>query len=438
MKSVEFDPYYVTIPFFYHQSNPVGVMAGSFVDNGYRGHYEFSRKTEYRITFEGGQWTEYVFAGLDAAILEAYTWLTGRASLPPLWALGYHQCRWHAYTQDDVERLGDRHREDDFPCDGLWLDIDYMDGYRVFTWDQSRFPDTRSSSTVRQGIPSSRSWTLASSTTPGMPSTTRASSATSSARPRAATSISARSGPATCLSRTSRPRPAGRGGRAQRDTCRLRPGRDLERHERAGHRQHPGGADALRGRTRLAREYHNQYALLMAMGTLEGLRSARPELRTFILSRAGFAGSSGMPRTGWATTSPAGTTSSSPSRWARLRGVGTAVRRRRHRWFPGQLDAELFLRWMQMGVLTPFCRNHNEIGNIDQYAWAFGDVVHDLARDAVRLRYQLMPYIYAAFVRATETGSRCSARSSSTTSSSPRQRTPRTSTCSAGTCSSLR
>ena len=63
VKSVEFDPYYVTIPFFYHQSNPVGVMAGSFVDNGYRSHYEFSRKTEYRITFEGGQWTEYVFAG---------------------------------------------------------------------------------------------------------------------------------------------------------------------------------------------------------------------------------------------------------------------------------------------------------------------------------------------------------------------------------------
>ena len=89
MSSVEFDPYYVSIPFFYHQSNPAGTMSGSFVDNGYRGSYEFSRPDEYRIGFEGGQWTEYVFAGPSmAGILEAYTWLTGRASLPPVVVVG--------------------------------------------------------------------------------------------------------------------------------------------------------------------------------------------------------------------------------------------------------------------------------------------------------------------------------------------------------------
>ena len=74
-------------------------------------------------------------------ILEAYTWLTGRAAPPPLWALGYHQCRWFDYTQDAVEALGARHRELDVPCDALWLDIEYMDGYRVFTWNTERFPD---------------------------------------------------------------------------------------------------------------------------------------------------------------------------------------------------------------------------------------------------------------------------------------------------------
>ena len=58
------------------------------------------------IRFEGGQYTEYIFAGPDmAGILAAYTWLTGRAGLPPLWALGYHQCRWFHYTQDAVEAL---------------------------------------------------------------------------------------------------------------------------------------------------------------------------------------------------------------------------------------------------------------------------------------------------------------------------------------------
>ena len=59
--------------------------------------------------------------------------------------------------------------------------------------------------------------------------------------------------------------------------------------------------DAMRfdsGRASHAR-YHNQYALLMAMGTTDGLRTAMPDKRTFVLSHAGFAASSAMPPTGW-------------------------------------------------------------------------------------------------------------------------------------------
>ena len=68
--------------------------AGLFIDNGYHGHFEFSRPEEYRFIFDGGQYTEYIFAGPTMReILEGYTWLTGRMLPPPLWALGYHQCR---------------------------------------------------------------------------------------------------------------------------------------------------------------------------------------------------------------------------------------------------------------------------------------------------------------------------------------------------------
>ncbi|MEO6999365.1 MAG: glycoside hydrolase family 31 protein, partial [Terracoccus sp.] len=72
--------------------------------------------------------------------------------------------------------------------------------------------------------------------------------------------------------------------------------------------------------------------------------------------------------------------------------------------FQGDSNGELFLRWMQLGTLTPFCRNHSETANVDQYAWSFGTEVLDLAREAVRLRYRLMPYLYTSFVRAAETG----------------------------------
>ena len=61
---------------------------------------------EYRFHFSGGQYTEYIFAGPGMReILTAYTWLTGRMPPPPLWSLGYHQCRWFHYTQEAVEAL---------------------------------------------------------------------------------------------------------------------------------------------------------------------------------------------------------------------------------------------------------------------------------------------------------------------------------------------
>jgi alpha-glucosidase len=72
--------------------------------------------------------------------------------------------------------------------------------------------------------------------------------------------------------------------------------------------------------------------------------------------------------------------------------------------FAGNCTAELYLRWMQYGTLTPFCRNHSEIGNVDQYAWSWGEVIENLVREAVRLRYRLLPYLYTAFVHASETG----------------------------------
>ena len=64
---------------------------------------------------------------------------------------------------------------------------------------------------------------------------------------------------------------------------------------------------------------------------------------------------------------------------------------------------ELLARWYQYGALTPFCRNHNHRGQIDQYPWTFGDTVEAICRRAVEWRYRLMPYLYAAFVEAGET-----------------------------------
>ena len=52
--------------------------------------------------------------------------------MPPLWALGYHRCRWSYYPESKVKMITKNFREKKIPCDGIYLDIDYMDGCRCF------------------------------------------------------------------------------------------------------------------------------------------------------------------------------------------------------------------------------------------------------------------------------------------------------------------
>ncbi len=407
--STDFDPLYVNVPLLHHQDGRTGAIAGSFVDNGYRGSYELSAPEEYRISFSGGCYREYVFAGPGmAAVLERYTALTGRMQPPPLWALGYHQCRWAAYSQDDVEAVGARHRDLDVPCDALWLDIEHMDGYRVFTWDPARFPDPRAMierlslagfrvvTIVDPGVKNEPGYAVfddgrarevfcrdeggdlyVGQVWPG--DTVFPDLATEEAREwwGRLTAAHVASGPAGVWNDMNEPAT----GSVPPD--RMRFGRGEHPHER----------------------FHNQYALLMAMATRDGLLAAAPQQRTFVLSRAG---SAGIQRYA------ANWMGDNLSRWDHLAvgipmGSGLGVSGQPFvgadiGGFQGDSDAELFVRWMQYGTLTPFCRNHCEIGNVDQYAWSFGEQVLELAREAVRLRYRLLPYVYSAFARSTRTG----------------------------------
>ena len=407
--SVEWDPYYIAVPFFYHQTYPTGPMAASFVDNGYRGDYDFTQPDTYRVQFGGGQYTEYVFAGPNVGdILAGYTWLTGRMAPPPLWALGYHQCRWFNYTQDAVEALAARHRDLDIPCDALWFDIEHMDEYRVFTWDGSAFPDPaamlsrladlgfRVITIVDPGVKYEPGYWVFDQARerdvlcrteggdiyigqvwPG--DTTFPDFVTEEARTwwGELNAAHVQSGLAGIWNDMNEP------ATGSIPPYRMRFDRGRSSHER----------------------YHNQYALLMAMGTSAGLRQAMPEQRSFVLSRAGFAGIQRYA---------ANWLGDNQSRWDHLwlslpMSMGCGLSGQPFvgadiGGFQGNSNAELFLRWMQYGTLTPFCRNHSEIGNVDQYAWSWGEVVEELVRAAIRLRYRLMPYLYASFLHAAETG----------------------------------
>ncbi|MEU7429913.1 TIM-barrel domain-containing protein [Streptomyces sioyaensis] len=407
--STEFDPYYVSIPFYYHQDRSSGQIAASFIDNGYQGAYDFTAAHQYRVHFSGGQYTEYVFAGPDMpGILEAYTWLTGRTGLPPIWALGYHQCRWHKYSQEDIEALARRLRDEGIPCDALWLDIEYMDGYRVFTWNRELMPDVeallgrldedgyRLITIVDPGVKVEPGYPVFDDAVErGVLCTTEGGDIYvgqvwpgNTAFPDFATEearewwgeLNARhvqSGIAGIWNDMNEP------ATGSISPMGMRFGKGMYSHER----------------------FHNQYAMLMAMGTTEGLLKAMPDRRTFVLSRAGSAGIQRYAAN-WMGDNLAN--------WDHLKmsipmatgfGIsGQAFVGADIGGFAGDSDPELFVRWMQYGALTPFCRNHSVIANRDQYPWSFGEAVLGIVRDALQLRYRLLPYIYTSFVRAAETG----------------------------------
>ena len=136
------DPLYKNIPFYI--SLNASRAHGIFFDNTFRSGFDFGseRATVTSFFAQGGEMNYYLIDGPDPLeVIRRYTRLTGLAEMPPLWALGYHQCKWSYYPEAVVRSLARGFRKRRIPCDALYLDIDYMDGYRCFTWDGERFPD---------------------------------------------------------------------------------------------------------------------------------------------------------------------------------------------------------------------------------------------------------------------------------------------------------
>lgn len=91
----------------------------------------------YYFAADGGDLDYYFIAGETMRdILGAYTGLTGRTALPQKWTLGYHQSRWGYITEDDIMDVAEKMRQCRIPCDSIHFDIDYMDAFKVFTWNR--------------------------------------------------------------------------------------------------------------------------------------------------------------------------------------------------------------------------------------------------------------------------------------------------------------
>ncbi|MCP5520318.1 MAG: DUF5110 domain-containing protein [Verrucomicrobiales bacterium] len=406
---------YVSIPLMI--SLREGRAAAVFWDNPARQVWDLEHggPGRCRVTVDHGGIDLVLFLGPTLpGILEHYTALTGRMPLPPRWALGYHQCRYSYETADRLEEVAAEFRRRGLPCDALYLDIHHLRGYRVFTFGRT-FPKPAEllSRLRRQGFK------VIPIVDPGVKCDPRFGVFQRGRKhdafvkgPDGTTDFPGRVWPGdSCWPDFLDAGVREWWGREQAALFRLgvagiwndmnepanfaRPDKTLDPDCR--HRTEHGPRRHV--------EVHNLYGQQMARASREGALAACPDQRPFVVSRAGWAGIQRHAAV-W--------TGDNSSSWEHLADSLRCLLNLGLSGVPfcgsdvgGFLDNcpdELLVRWTQMAALTPFFRNHSNVGTRDQEPWSRGEPVETLCRRALTLRYQLLPYLYGLFHEAARTG----------------------------------
>ena len=408
---------YTSIPFTLSMTN--GRAYGLFFDNTHRVEFDLALEDDGRAYYgaEGGDIVYYVFCGpTPREVLDRYTELTGRTPMPPLWSLGNQQSRYSYMDADEVREVARNFREREIPCDVIYLDIHYMDGYRVFTWNEERFPEPeRLISELRE-----QGFRVVTIVDPGVkvdenyPIYAEGRERDLFCKTSTGEEYHNVVWPGTCaFPDFSSPETRewwGENHRALLDRgvagiwCDMNePSLFVPRGSTMpGDVVHPGGSS---GEVRFHAQIHNTYGSLMARAVREGLLKLRPDERPFVITRAGYAGLQrhALQWTGdnsswwehlWMSMPQLQNLGLSGVAWA---GVDVGG-------FWGDTNGELLARFTEFGIFQPFCRNHTAIGTRRQEPWAFGEPFASVCRKMIRLRQRLLPYLYTLFEECHRTG----------------------------------
>jgi alpha-glucosidase len=350
------------------------------------------------------------------AVLGELARLTGHMPLPPLWALGYQQCRWSYQPAARVREIADSFRSRQIPCDVLWMDIDYMDGFRVFTFSPKEFPDPRGLNAYLHEHGFKSVWMIDPGVKADPADPTYASGTAADVWVHGAfdAPYAGDVWPGECrFPDFTRPETRAWWAGLYKDF--MAAGVDgvwNDMNEPAvfnvpggtmpPHNWHRGGGDIAPGPHA---RYHNVYGMLMARASREGIMAANPGKRPFVLTRANFLGGQRYAAT-W--------TGDNVSTWEHFRMAipmtlnlglsGQPFNGPDLGGFTGTAEPELWGNWVAVGAFFPFCRAHAEKSTPPKEPWAFGPEVESVARTALQRRYRLLPYYYTLFEESSRTG----------------------------------
>ncbi len=407
---------YVSIPFLI--STRRGAHYGIFWDNTHRTRFNLGQvedEKHYILESDAGEIDYYFFAGDSTRdVVHGYTELTGRMWMPPRWALGFQQCRWSYMSADEIVDIARNFRKRKIPCDVIYCDIDYMDGYRVFTWNPKTFPKPREIiETLRK-----MGFKLVTIIDPGVKND-NGYVVCRDGKKKGMFLENAVGGwftgnvwPGECVFPDfTNPRVREWWGAWHKDLLDVGVAGIWNDMNEPAVWNHPGGTMPLDvphdydGHHTPHARAHNVYGFNMARSCHEALRSQRPNQRPFVITRAAYAGIQRYSIV-W--------TGDNQSLWEQLAvsipeclnlslsGVpfcGPDVGG-----FGRDCTGELLARWTQAGAFFPFFRNHTAQGTRRQEPWTFGKEVEDICCKYISLRYQLLPYFYNLFREATLDG----------------------------------
>lgn len=416
----ERDPLYQSIPVIYIVT-PAGTTT-VFVDSTATIYVDAGEALEDRLMLEVFDRDASLYIRRDAtlpAAVRAYTGLTGRMPLPPMWALGFQQCRYSYFPESRVLEVANRMREERIPCDVLYLDIHYMEGYRVFTWDSDRFPDPEGMSKKLHEA----GYHLVTIIDPGVKVDPRYDVYRTGIERNLFLSDAVGEPYAGAVWPGEAVFPdfsmkETREWWADNHTVLLDRGVDgiwndmNEPADFTGDSRNrpfytvPDDLVAQNdGDPRAFGLLHNGYANDLNDATRGAFGRFRPDERGFILTRAGYAG---------IQRSAAVWTGDNHSWWEHLAMMipmfanlglsGVPFVGGDAGGFQMNASGELYARWVAAASFTPFFRSHSALHSRDHEPWSFGEEILDIARTYIGLRYRLLPYIYTLFEEASRTG----------------------------------
>ncbi|HOW26612.1 MAG TPA: glycoside hydrolase family 31 protein [Bacteroidales bacterium] len=407
------DEIYSSFPFYIGVHH--GLCYGIYLDNTYRSYFNFGASNDRFSSFgaDAGEMDYYFIAGHDIPdVIMEYTWLTGRMPMPPLWALGFQQCRWSYFPDKEVLNTARTFREKKIPLDVIYLDIHYMDAYKVFTWHPTRFPHPENlvGELKNMGVQTTVIIDPGVKVEKGYHAYEDGIARDMFINYPDGKEYTAQVWPGWCHF-TDYTKASAREWWGQQFADLVGQGvtgfwNDMNEIASWGEGATPSVVRFdWEGRGASYRQAKNVYGMLMARSTYEGVRSLMNGQRPLVLTRAAFSGAQRYTAI-WTGDNFAseehmmlGCLLVNSLGISGMPFSGTDIGG-----FAGEASASLFARWLTIGTFTPFFRVHKAYNQNASEPWTYGEEVESIARNYISLRYRLLPYLYSAFYTSHSSG----------------------------------